>query len=67
MAKKQSSDYKAKNIQVLEGLEALKAKAAQRKMAKVIISTKNDKGKYAYKEVMVDQENVQEFIQQNKG
>lgn len=49
------------------GQEALQAKAAQRKMAKVIISTKNDKGKYAYKEVMMDQENVREYIQNNKS
>lgn len=56
MAKKQSF-----------GSQALQAKAAHRRMAKVIISTKNEKGKYAYKEVMIDQENVKEFIQQNKG
>ncbi|MEX0719702.1 MAG: DUF4295 family protein [Balneolaceae bacterium] len=56
MAKKQSF-----------GSQALQAKAAHRRMAKVIISTKNEKGKYAYKEVMIDQENVKNFIQQNKG
>ncbi|MDR9417627.1 DUF4295 family protein [Gracilimonas sp.] len=49
------------------GQEALQAKAAHRKMAKVIISTKNDKGKYAYKEVMMDQDDVKEYIQQNKS
>jgi hypothetical protein len=49
------------------GEEALQAKAAHRKMAKVIISTKNDKGKYAYKEVMMDQEDVREYIQKNKS
>lgn len=56
MAKKQSF-----------GSDALQAKAAHRRMAKVIISTKNDKGKFAYKEVMIDQDNVKEFIQQNKS
>lgn len=56
MAKKQSF-----------GEEALQAKAAHRKMAKVIISTKNNKGKYAYKEVMVEQDNVKEYIQQHKS
>lgn len=56
MAKKQSF-----------GTEALQQKAAHRKMAKVIISSKNDKGKYAYKEAMIDQEDVKEFIQQNKA
>ena len=56
MAKKQSF-----------GQDALQAKAAHRKMAKVIISTKNDKGKYAYKEVMMDQENVKDYIQKTKA
>jgi Tfp pilus assembly pilus retraction ATPase PilT len=36
-------------------------------MAKVIISTKNSKGKYAYKEVMMDQESVNEYIKENKS
>jgi len=56
MAKKQSF-----------GQDALQAKAAHRKMAKVIISTKNDKGKYAYKEVMMDQESVNEYIKENRS
>ncbi|MEX0722051.1 MAG: DUF4295 family protein [Balneolaceae bacterium] len=56
MAKKQSF-----------GSQALQAKAAHRRMAKVIISTKNEKGKFAYKEVMMDQDNVKDFIQQNKA
>lgn len=49
------------------GSEALQAKASARRMAKVVISTKNDKGKFAYREVMVDQDNVKEFIQNNKA
>jgi hypothetical protein len=49
------------------GQDAIHAKAAHRKMAKVIVSTKNNKGKYAYKEVMMDQDSVQDFIQKNKA
>lgn len=49
------------------GEEALQRRAAHRKMAKVVIATKNDRGKYAYKESMVDQESVKEFIQKNKA
>ncbi len=49
------------------GEEALQKRAAHRKMAKVVIATKNDKGKYAYKESMVDQDRVKEFIQKNKA
>lgn len=49
------------------GEEAQALKDAQRKMAKVIIATKNERGKYAYKEVMMDQDNVKEFIQNSKG
>ncbi len=56
MAKKQSF-----------GTEALQQKAAHRRMAKVVISTKNDKGKYAYKEAIIDQDDVKEFIQQHKA
>ncbi len=49
------------------GEEALKGKGTHRKMAKVVLSTKNNKGKFAYKELMVEQDNVKAFIQQNKG
>lgn len=48
------------------GEEAQALKASQRKMAKVIISTKNARGKYAFRETMMDQENVNEFIKNNK-
>ena len=44
------------------GPEALQQKASARKMAKVVVSTKNESGKYSYKEVMIDQENVAEFL-----
>ncbi|WP_018128033.1 DUF4295 family protein [Balneola vulgaris] len=49
------------------GSDALAAKAAARKMAKVIISTKNESGKYSYRETMIDQENVQDFIKSRKA
>jgi len=48
------------------GEEALQRRAAHRKMAKVVIATKNSKGKFSYKEAMVEQDNVKEFIQNNK-
>lgn len=49
------------------GEEAKSLKFAHRKMAKVIISTKNDRGKYAFKETMVDQDSVNDFIKNNKA
>ena len=49
------------------GSEALAARASARKMAKVVISTKNEKGKYSYQETMVDQDNVKDFIAKNKA
>lgn len=48
------------------GEEAQALKAAQRKMAKVIISTKNDRGKFAFRETMVDQDDVKEYLQKVK-
>lgn len=47
------------------GQEAQQLKAAHRKMAKVIIAKKNARGKFAYKEAMVDQEKARDFIQKN--
>lgn len=49
------------------GAEAQALKASHRKMAKVIISTKNARGKYAFRETMVDQDSVQEYIGKNKA
>lgn len=49
------------------GSEALQQKASARRMAKVILSTKNENGKYSYREVMIDQDNVKDFIAQNKN
>jgi len=48
------------------GEQAQQLKAAHRKMAKVVIATKNSRGKFAYKEAMIDQDNAKEFIQKNK-
>lgn len=49
------------------GSEALQAKASARRMAKVVISTKNASGKYSYQEAMIDQDNVKDFIAKNKA
>jgi hypothetical protein len=49
------------------GADAQSLKAAHRKMAKVIIATKNERGKFAYKEAMVDQDQAKDFIQKNKS
>ncbi len=49
------------------GSEALAARASARKMAKVVIATKNENGKYSYPESMIDQESVKDFIQKNKS
>lgn len=49
------------------GVEAQQLKAAHRKMAKVIISTKTGRGKFAYREAMVDQDSVKDFIEKNKS
>jgi hypothetical protein len=48
------------------GEEAQALKQAQRKMAKVIISTRNERGKYSFRETMVDHDSVKDFIQKNK-
>lgn len=49
------------------GEEALKNKGTHRRMAKVIISTKTTRNKYAFKEAMVDQDSVRDFIKENKS
>ncbi|MEX2586212.1 MAG: DUF4295 family protein [Balneolaceae bacterium] len=49
------------------GEQAQHMRESHRKMAKVIIATRNNKGKFSYKEAMVDQENAKDFIQQNKS
>ena len=49
------------------GEEAKSLRESQRKMAKVIIATKNERGKYAYKETMMDQDKVTDFISKHKA
>ena len=49
--------------QQAHGKQAQQQTQAQKKMAKVIVSTKNDKGKHAFRETMVEQDNVKDFIQ----
>jgi len=49
------------------GEEAAKRKGTHRKMAKVIISTKSSRNKYAFKEAMIDQDDVRDFINENKS
>lgn len=46
------------------GEEARQQKGTHRKMAKVIISTKIGREKYAFREGIVDQENVQDYIKE---
>lgn len=48
------------------GEDAQAMKASHRKMAKVVIAKKGDHGKYNFRESMMDQESVTEFIQKNK-
>lgn len=48
----------------VHGKQAQQKKQAQKKMAKVIVSTKNDKGKHAFKETVVEQDNVKDFLNQ---
>ncbi len=49
------------------GEDAKSLKGSHKRMAKVIIATKNESGKFSYKETMVDQESAADFIQKNKS
>ncbi|MEX0684574.1 MAG: DUF4295 domain-containing protein [Balneolales bacterium] len=42
------------------------AKAAQRKMAKVIMSHKTNKGSFSFRETTIDQDKVNEYISGNR-
>lgn len=44
------------------GEDAKSLRGSHKRMAKVIISTKNERGKYSFKETMVEQERVTDFI-----
>lgn len=48
------------------GEEARRTKGAHRKMVKVIISAKSARGKYGFKEAMIEQDEVKNFIDQSK-
>lgn len=48
------------------GKEALEKKASHRRMAKVIVAQPTDNNKYAYKEAIIDEDEVQNFIKENK-
>lgn len=48
------------------GTEAEKQKAAHRRMAKVIVATKTANNKYGYKEAIIEQDEVRDFIKENK-
>lgn len=48
------------------GKEALEKKDAHRRMAKVIVARKTDNNNYAYKEAIIDEDDVQDFIQENR-
>lgn len=48
------------------GTEAREQKAAHRRMAKVIVATKTANNKYGYKEAIIEQDKVQDFIKANK-
>ncbi len=56
MAKKQSF-----------GADVLAAKAAQKRMAKVVVATKNASGKFSYGEVMIEQDQVNDFIKAKRA
>lgn len=49
------------------GEKVLASKATQRKMAKVILSKKSNKGTVVFHESTVDQDNVKDFISKNKS
>lgn len=48
------------------GDKALQLKQSQRKMAKVILAKKSDKGTFGYREAIVDNETVKDFIAKNR-
>ncbi len=41
-------------------------KSDNRRMAKVIVAQKTANNKYGYKEAIIDEDNVQDFINKNK-
>lgn len=49
------------------GEQVLAARASQRKMAKVIISKKSTRGKVAFQETIIEQDQVKDFVTRNKS
>ncbi len=49
------------------GEQVLAAKATQRKMVKVILSKKSEKGKVAFHESTMEQDQVKDFIARQKS
>lgn len=49
------------------GVEAKKIREKHRKMAKVIVSQNKGRGKYSYKEAIIEQDAVKDFIAENKS
>jgi hypothetical protein len=48
------------------GKETSEQKGSQRRMAKVIVAKKTNRDNYAYKEAIIDEDEVQNFIKENK-
>ncbi len=48
------------------GTDGGEKKSGNRRMAKVIVAQKTKSNNYAYKEAIVDQDEVQDFIKENK-
>lgn len=49
------------------GADAAKAKQAHRKMAKVIVPFRNEKGTVSYKTAMIEQDTVGDFIKSTRS
>ncbi|MEL7833212.1 DUF4295 domain-containing protein [Fodinibius sp. Rm-B-1B1-1] len=48
------------------GTNETEQKSGDRRMAKVIVAQKTANNKYGYKEAIIDEDNVQDFIKENK-
>lgn len=48
------------------GTEGGSDDSSNRRMAKVIVATETGNNKFGYKEAIVDEDNVQDFISKNK-
>lgn len=48
------------------GTDNAEQKSDDRRMAKVIVAQKTANNKYGYKEAIIDENNVQDFINENK-